>query len=123
MPDHARIVIDEERRTYASIPCAIRGETERDMIARRDALPLLSYHSDLLRCKIPQKLADFIAPEKPHDYAFDTTAGAVRARSKIEDGWRPDAKCRDGSGFQERLGLFGPFRSPTRWMADGHWWW
>jgi hypothetical protein len=101
MPEWAKLIIDEELGTYASIPCVVNGTLERDLV------------------KNPNDARDPWKPLVLQDYANETTAGAIRGK-----GFRPDEKCRDATGFLQELGLLGLFFDlESRWTPEGEWRW
>lgn len=100
-PDHARIVLDVEQHTYASPPCAVAGNTERDLI-----------------------LHD--APRQPtfQTFAVVKTLSDMRDEQKKDDRWRADRKCMDADGFVQEQTIWARiFGQTSRWTDDGKWRW
>lgn len=101
-PDAARVVVDTERRTFASTPCVIEGHLDRELIANRAAAH------------------DPAAPLQLLPYAHDTTMGELRRQG----GWRRDAACHAAAGFDQIVTAWNHlvgFRE--RWSEDGQWRW
>jgi len=100
-PNNARIVLDVEKYTYSSPPCAVKGNTERDLI-----------------------LHD--APRQPTFQAFAVVKsfGDVRDEQKKDDRWRADRKCMDTDGFVQEQSIWAQiFGQTSRWTDDGKWRW
>jgi hypothetical protein len=101
MPDRAKLIIDRENGTYASIPCVIHNTLERPLI------------------KNPEEVDNVERALVLQDYADMTTAGEIRGKSL-----RPDSKCRAANGFGQDVGLWGLiFKQESRWTPEGEWRW
>lgn len=103
-PDNAKLILDTQRRTYASIPCAIRGQTERDLIVDRAAL------AD------PDRLLE-LPP-----FADEGTMGQVRTEGRAGTPWKRDPTCEGAGGFDVRWRFYQSEPKP-RWTPDGNWRW
>lgn len=103
-PDNAKLILDTEQHTYASIPCVIRGQTDRELIADRSALA----NSDS-----PLELASF---------ADEGTMGQVRAEGRNGTLWKRDPTCEAAKGFDVRWHFYQSEPKP-RWTPDGNWRW
>jgi hypothetical protein len=101
-PDNARVVVDEERHTYASTPCVLYNKLDRELIANRTEA------SD------PSKPLQLL----PH--VSDKAFGEVRADTALTR----DTACDYVTGFDQIvtrwMRLVG-YRS--RWTEDGQWRW
>jgi hypothetical protein len=101
-PDNARVIVDEQRRTYASTPCVVYNKLDRDVISNR---------------------AEINDPSKPlqlFSYASEKTFGDVKADTKLTR----DTSCDYVTGFDQIvtrwMRLVG-YRS--RWTDEGQWRW
>jgi hypothetical protein len=101
-PEAAPVIADSERRTYASTPCVLFNQLDRDVVESRAAV------------------RDPAAPIELKAFANESTIGELRRQG----GWRRDATCNAALGFDQIVPawrrLVG-FRS--RWADDGHWRW
>ena len=101
-PDNARVVVDEQRHTYASTPCVLYNKLDRELIANR------AEASDPAK---PLQLLPF-ASEK------------VFAEVKADTALSRDTACDYVTGFDQIvtrwMRLVG-YRS--RWTEDGQWRW
>jgi hypothetical protein len=100
-PGNAKIIVDDEKRTYASIPCVVYGDLEREVIENRgDA------HD-------PSKALAL----KP--YAKETTLEKVRGLKMSRD-----EKCQDADGFDQHEHWYHRlFGRRSRWTKEGEWHW
>jgi len=100
-PDNARIITDEQRFTYASTPCVIFNNLERELIANR------------------REVNDPSRPLQLYSYANEKTMADVKS-----DKWTRDGNCNFATGFDQIvtvwMRLVG-YRS--RWADDGQWRW
>lgn len=103
-PDNAKLILDTERHTYASIPCVIRGHTERDLIADRSALAN------------PDSLLTMPS------FADEGTMGQVRTEGRRGIPWKQDPTCEANGGFNVRWRFYQSEPKP-RWTPDGDWRW
>lgn len=101
-PDHARVIADEQRLTYASTPCVLFNKLDREVIANRT------------------EISDPSKPLQLFSYASEKTIADVKADKK----WSRDTSCDYVTGFDQIvtvwMRLIG-YRS--RWADDGQWRW
>ena len=101
-PDNARVIVDEDRLTYASTPCVVYNKLDREVIANRSEI------------KDPSK------PLQLFPYASEKTFGDVKANPKLSR----DTACDYVTGFDQIvtrwMRLIG-YRS--RWTDQGQWRW
>lgn len=101
-PDNARVVVDEQRLTYASTPCVIYNKLDRELISNRG------------------EVNDPGKPLQLFSYASEKTIAEIKADKK----WVRDAACDYVTGFDQIvtrwMRLVG-YRS--RWTDDGQWRW
>lgn len=101
-PDHARVIADEQRLTYASTPCVLFNKLDREVIANRT------------------EISDPSKPLQLFSYASEKTIADVKADKK----WSRDTACDYVTGFDQIvtvwMRLIG-YRS--RWADDGQWRW
>lgn len=101
-PDNARVVVDEQRQTYASTPCVLFNKLDRELIANR------------------REISDPSKPLQLLSFANEKTMSEVRADPK----WTRDKACNYATGFDQIvtvwMRLVG-YRS--RWSDDGQWRW
>jgi len=101
-PIDAPLIVDSERKTYASVPCVLNGTLDRELIKNR---------------------RDVNAPTKPlvlMDYAEESTIGEVRRLKS----WHPDVTCRNAAGFTQTISLAGSLLGwERRWTRKGQWRW
>lgn len=101
-PGNARVVVDEERRTYASTPCVLFNRLDRELIANR------------------KEIGDASNPVQLLAFANERTIGEIGA-----DGtWRRDTACNYATGFDQIVTTWmrvAGYRS--RWSDDGQWRW
>lgn len=101
-PGNARVVADEERKTYASTPCVLFNRLDRELIANR------------------KEIGDASKPVQLLAFANEKTIGEIEA-----DGtWQRDAACNYATGFDQivtRWMRVAGYRS--RWSDDGKWRW
>jgi hypothetical protein len=101
-PQNARVIADNENRTYASTSCVIYGRTERELITNREAVADPSRDLEL------------------QPYATETTIGAVRQ----QPGWRRDSVCNYVLGFDQIVTAWNRLLGyRSRWSDDGEWRW
>jgi hypothetical protein len=101
-PQDARVIADNDKRTYASTSCVIYGRTERELIANREAV------------------ADPGRDLELQPYASETTIGAVRQQA----GWRRDSVCDYVLGFDQIVTAWNRLLGyRSRWSDDGEWRW
>ncbi|MGD9836473.1 MAG: hypothetical protein AB7F72_00835 [Afipia sp.] len=101
-PDNARVVVDEQRLTYASTPCVVFNKLDRELIANRS------------------EVNDPAKPLQLFSYASEKTIADIKADGK----WSRDAACNYITGFDQiitRWMRLTGYRS--RWTADGQWRW
>ena len=101
-PDNARVVVDEQRMTYASTPCVVFNKLDRELIANRS------------------EANDPAKPLQLFSYASEKTIADIKADGK----WSRDAACDYVTGFDQiitRWMRLSGYRS--RWTADGQWRW
>jgi len=105
-PDNARVLIDLEQHSYASIPCVVRGTIERELIKNR---------TDAWNPKTPLVLMD---------NAEAGTIAEIRRGQQRGEKWQPDRRCRDANGFMQTISLTDRiFGYRSRWTAEGEWRW
>jgi len=101
-PDNARVIVDEQRLTYASTPCVVFNKLDREMIANRT------------------EVSDPSKPLQLFSYASEKTIADVKADKKLSR----DTACDYITGFDQIvtvwMRLIG-YRS--RWTDDGQWRW
>ena len=101
-PDNARVVADEQRRTYASTPCVLFNKLDRELIANR------------------KEISDPSRPLQLLSFASERTMSDIRTDEK----WTRDTACNYATGFDQIITvwmrLIG-YRS--RWADDGQWRW
>lgn len=101
-PDSARVVTDEQRRTYASTPCVLFNHLDRELIANR------------------REVTDPSKPLQLLSFANEKAMGEIRA----DPNWTRDTACNYATGFDQIvtvwMRLVG-YRS--RWADDGQWRW
>jgi hypothetical protein len=101
-PDNARVVVDEQRLTYASTPCVVYNKLDRELISNRS------------------EINDPSKPLQLFSYASEKTFGEVKADRK----WTRDVTCDYVTGFDQIvtrwMRLVG-YRS--RWTDEGQWRW
>ncbi len=101
-PDGARVIVDNEMRTYASTACVIYGKLERELITNRDAVSDPSQDLEL-------------AP-----FASESTIGEIRQ----QPGWRRDSACNYVLGFDQIVTVWNHlFGYRSRWSDIGEWRW
>ena len=101
-PDNARVVVDEQRRTYASTPCVVFNKLDRELIANRS------------------EVSDPAKPLQLFSYASEKTIADIKADGK----WSRDAACDYVTGFDQivtRWMRLTGYR--LRWTDDGQWRW
>ena len=105
-PDNAPVILDVERFTYASIPCAINGKVDRALL------------------KSPPVTTDTGKPLQLMDYAEKSTIAKVRELRKANKDWHTDQTCRDWDGFTQHVGIFERIVGyKERWSPSGDWRW
>jgi hypothetical protein len=107
MPENARVIVDYGTQTYASVPCVVHGNLEREAISNR---------------------ADAADPSKDLqllDETHATVIGQVRGwNSVFPSSWKPDKKCSAADGFTQIITFWNRvFGYRSRWTADGEWLW
>jgi len=103
-PDNDKLILDTERHTYASVPCAIRGQTDRDLIVDRAALANPNSFLEL--------------PSS----ADEGTMGQVREERRSGVLWKRDTTCEANGGFDVRWQLYQREPKPP-WTPNGDWRW
>lgn len=103
-PDNAKLILDAERHTYASIPCVIRGQTDRELMADRSTLAN------------PESLLELLS------FADEGTMGQVRTEGHKGAPWKRDPTCEAAGGFDVRWHVYQAEPKP-RWTPDGDWRW
>ncbi|MCJ2093717.1 MULTISPECIES: hypothetical protein [unclassified Methylobacterium] len=103
-PDNAKLILDTERHTYASIPCAVRGQTDRELIVDRAALANPDSFLEL------------------PSFANEGTMGQIREEKRSGVLWKRDTTCEANGGFDVRWRLYQTEPKP-RWTLDGDWRW
>ncbi|MBQ8104628.1 MAG: hypothetical protein IJ127_17310 [Afipia sp.] len=101
-PDNAKVIVDEQRMTYASTPCVVFNTLDRELIANR------------------AEISDSSKPLQLYSYASEKTFADVRDDAK----WKRDKACDYVTGFDQivtRWMRLAGHRS--RWTADGQWRW
>jgi len=101
-PDNARVIVDEQRLTYASTPCVVYNKLDRELIANRTEI------------RDPSK------PLQLFSYASEKTIADIKADKK----WTRDASCDYVTGFDQlvtRWMRLAGYRS--RWTDEGQWRW
>lgn len=101
-PDNARVIVDEQRLSYASTPCVVFNKIDRELIANRE------------------QITDPSKPLQLFSYASEKTIADVKADKK----WSRDKACDYVTGFDQIITvwmrLIG-YRS--RWTDEGQWRW
>lgn len=101
-PDNARVIVDEQRLTYASTPCVVYNKLDRELIVNRTEI------------RDPSK------PLQLFSYANEKTIADIKADKK----WTRDTSCDYVTGFDQLvtrwMRLVG-YRS--RWTDEGQWRW
>lgn len=98
--DKAKLIPDTERHTYASIPCVIRGQADRELIVDRSALAN------------PDSLLE------PTSFAEEGTIGQVRTEGRSGTPWKRDPTSEAAGGFEVPWHAHQSEPKP-RWTPDG----
>jgi hypothetical protein len=101
-PDHARVIADEQRLTYASTPCVVFNKLNREMIANR------------------AEIGDPSKPLQLFSYASEKTIADIKADGK----WSRDTACDYITGFDQIVTVWMRLTGyRSRWTDDGQWRW
>jgi len=101
-PENAQVVVDFGTLTYASNPCVVHGNLEREVMLNR------------------KDIADPAKPLLLIDDAHATRIGEVR-EGRV---WKPDNKCNAADGFTQTVTFWNRlFGYRSRWTSDGEWLW
>ncbi len=100
-PDNAMVIVDEERKTYASSPCVLFNHLDRELITNR------------------AEIADQTKPLELQTYANE------RKISDVNDGsWARDTACNFAAGFDQIVTTWMQLTGyRSRWAEDGQWRW
>lgn len=104
-PPNAKMIVDSEKLTFASVPCVVLGLVEREQIANRE---------DARNPGAPLRLKPY-SEELPMWMINDL-------RQVTGDRWRRDEKCNTANGFDQRQSVWGRLLgTESRWTNDGEW--
>lgn len=101
-PDNARVVADEQRQTYASTPCVVFNQLDRELIANR------------------REITDPSKPLQLLSFANERTMRDIRSDPK----WTRDKACNYATGFDQIVTVWMHLVGHrSRWSDDGQWRW
>lgn len=101
-PDNALVIADDERATYASTPCVLFNQLDRELIANRAEIADQTKPLELLRHANEKKMADM----------------------KSDPKWQRDSTCNFATGFDQIVTTWMRLTGyRSRWSEDGQWRW
>jgi hypothetical protein len=104
-PDNAGVVIGTERHSYASIPCVIHGDIDREVITNRSEVPEITKPLHLL------------------EFAETSTLAHANELKGQDRKWHPDHRCVKANGFAQITSLGDRLFGRSRWTPTGEWRW
>jgi len=104
-PQNARMIVDDQKKTFASVPCVVLGKTERELLKNR------------------QEARDRSKALHFQPYAEEVPMWQIDDRRVAhKEPYRRDAVCNDANGFDQVRSFWDRiFDRPLRWTSSGEW--